>query len=71
MHARADRLRDPRRDRGETFPLGQVGSGAALSAQMQQLWTDFAKGEPLDWPVYDVSTDPYLLCDFWDGNGSR
>jgi hypothetical protein len=47
---------------------------------MQQLWTDFAKGAPLDWPRYDAG-DPYLvlddpmstasgykaaLCDFWD-----
>jgi para-nitrobenzyl esterase len=64
----------------DVFPLGHVGAGAMLSDHMQQLWTDFAKGAPLDWPRYDAG-DPYLvlddpmstasgykaaLCDFWD-----
>lgn len=64
----------------DAFPLGHVGGGAELSDRMQQLWTDFAKGAPIEWPRYD-DTDPYLvldqpvstatgyktaLCDFWD-----
>jgi para-nitrobenzyl esterase len=66
----------------DAFPLGRIGSGAPLSQQMQALWTGFAKGEAIDWPVYDPTSDPYLLldtpiakpagyktavCDFWDG----
>jgi para-nitrobenzyl esterase len=41
----------------DTFPLGRLGSGAALAAQMQTYWTTFAKtGDPNGagptWPRY-------------------
>ncbi|HEY5920540.1 MAG TPA: carboxylesterase/lipase family protein [Kofleriaceae bacterium] len=44
----------------DTFPLGKLGAGAVLSAEMQAYWTTFAKtGDPngagTPWPRYDAS----------------
>lgn len=67
----------------DNYPLGSIGSGAALADTIQTAWTDFAKTTvpSADWPAY-TGADPYMeftdapapqqglktaLCDFWDG----
>jgi len=69
------------------FPYPVNADDEAMAAQLGETWTTFARtGDPstmaLDWPLYEVGTDPYAgldvppsvgqgvrtpQCDFWAG----